>query len=106
MTDTDDTDEAFERELAKARELLATDDVSAFNVNVVHDDRVDTAVAQQSADDRDEELQALTLLATHLRVVASAADAEHDAVAANAAQIASQLEEDRPLSPPDDADEE
>jgi len=100
--DTEGDETAFHSELEAARELLATDDVSAFHVGVVHDDRVDTAFAQHPAGDRDEELQALTLLATHLRLVAQEADAAHDAVAAQAAQIAGRLEESRPLSPPDD----
>ena len=99
-TETDDT--AFRNELAAASDLLDGESVSAFHVGVVHDDRVDTAFAQHPDGDRDEELQALTLLATHLRLVAQEADADYDVVAANAAQIAGRIEENRPLSPPDD----
>ena len=98
-------DEVFERELETARELLAdADDVSALHVGVVREGRVDTTAAQRPDGDRDERLQALTLLASHLRLVAAQADAEYDAVAANAAQIAGRFEAGEATPTPDEVE--
>lgn len=95
----------FEQELASARELLADDDISALHVGVVRGDRVDTAFAQLADGPREEGLQALTLLATHLRLVAEEAGVGYDTVAADAAQLANQVEDGEAPPAPEDATE-
>jgi hypothetical protein len=97
--------EAFQRELESARELLEDDTVSALHVGVVRGDRVDTAFAQRADGPREEGLQALTLLATHLRLVAEEAGVGYDTVAADAAQLAHQVEEGTAPPAPEDAEE-
>jgi hypothetical protein len=101
-TDADPTDtgagadaqtDEFERELANARALLEADDVTAIHVGVVHGQEVDTAFAQRADDPREEGLRALTLLATHLRLVAEEADVDYETVAADAARLAGRVEE-------------
>lgn len=83
----------FEANRDHARELLSDDDLTAFHLGVIHDDdTVDTVVARHSGD-TDESLQALSLLATHIRAVATEAGVEYDAVAADAAAIAGQLDD-------------
>jgi hypothetical protein len=106
--DTDGTDPgeaAFQRELESARELLADDDISALHVGVVRGDRVDTAFAQLADGSREEGLQALTLLATHLRLVAEQAGVGYDAVAADAAELANHVEEGTTPPAPEDAED-
>jgi hypothetical protein len=98
----DDANEAFHEELERARELLDAEGTSAFHVGVVRGDRVDTAFAQRADGPREEGLQALTLLATHLRLVAGEAGVDHDAVAADAASLAGQLDEGVAPDPPDE----
>ena len=84
---------AFDTDRRHARELLADDDLTALHLGVIHeDDTVDTVVSR-APDDNAEELQALSLLATHIRAVATEAGVEPDAVAADAAAIAGQLDE-------------
>jgi hypothetical protein len=103
--DTDEAESTFQRELASARELLADDDISALHVGVVRGDRVDTAFAQLADGPREEGLQALTLLATHLRLVAEEAGVGYDTVAADAAQLANQVEDgEAPPAPEDDSE--
>ncbi|WP_435124491.1 hypothetical protein [Halobaculum sp. D14] len=104
-TDADDTDDTldtsgtaeFDAARAAARRTLTGDDVTAFHLGVVRGGEVDTAAARVGGDGDDRgddrpELEALTLLATHLRVVADDAGADYDAVAADAAALASQVE--------------
>ncbi|WP_435147735.1 hypothetical protein [Halobaculum sp. P14] len=100
-TDADDTDDTldtsgtaeFDAARAAARRTLTGDDVTAFHLGVVRGGEVDTAAARVGGGDDDRpELEALTLLATHLRVVADDAGADYDAVAADAAALASQVE--------------
>jgi hypothetical protein len=93
--DRDDADEtAFERERRKARELLDDDDVTAFHVGVVRNgEEVETTYSYLADDPEREGLQALSLLATHLRVVASEADVDYSTVAADAVALAGQVEE-------------
>jgi len=82
----------FDTDRRHARELLADDDLTALHLGVVHDDdTVDTVVSR--AGEGDERLQALSLLATHIRAVATEAGADPEAVAADAAAIAGQLDE-------------
>ena len=83
----------FETNRDRARELLADDDLTALHLGVIRDDdTVDTVVARAGGES-DESLQALSLLATHIRAVATEAGVEYDAVAADAAAIAGQLDE-------------
>lgn len=83
----------FEADRRHARELLADDDLTALHLGVIHeDDTVDTVVSRTPGDNA-ENLQALSLLATHIRAVATEAGVDPDAVAADAAAIAGQLEE-------------
>lgn len=94
MTDTDDS---FSADRAAAREALAGDDVSAFYLGVVRDgESIDTTFAQTADDPEDEGLQALSLLAAHVRIVANQAGVEPSTVAGDAATLAARLED---LSP-------
>lgn len=86
--------DGFDTERERARELLAAEDLTALHLGVVHDDdTVDTVVSRRTDGEYDEGLQALSLLATHLRAVASEAGVEYETVAADAATVAAQLEE-------------
>ena len=79
MSETD----RFETERTRARELLTADDLTALHVGVIHaDDTVDTVVSRRTDGEYDEGLQALSLLATHLRAVATEAGVEYETVAA------------------------
>jgi len=81
--------EGFDTERERARELLAAEDLTALHLGVVHDDdTVDTVVSRRTDGSYDEGLQALSLLATHLRAVASEAGVEYETVAADAAAVA------------------
>ncbi|TQQ81220.1 hypothetical protein EGH24_08810 [Halonotius terrestris] len=89
MSDASD----FEVNRDHARELLAEDDLTALHLGVIRDDdTVDTVVARGDSES-DESLQALSLLAAHIRAVATEAGVEYDAVAADAAAIAGQLDD-------------
>ncbi len=89
MSETD----RFETERDRARELLTANDLTALHVGVIHaDDTVDTVVSRRTDGEYDEGLQALSLLATHVRAVATEADVEYETVAADAAAVAAQLE--------------
>ncbi len=90
MTEPD----GFETELERARELLDFEDLTALHVGVIHDDdTVDTVVSRRTDGEYDEGLQALSLLATHIRAVATESGVEYETVAADAAAVAAQLEE-------------
>jgi hypothetical protein len=92
----------FETELARARALLDAEDLTAVHVGVIHDDQtVDTVATRRTDTETEEELQALSLLATHIRAVAAEAGVDYDTVAADAAAVAAQLEE-LPVTAPDD----
>ncbi|QLG61556.1 hypothetical protein [Halorarum salinum] len=93
MSDEDADGSTFERELENARTLLEADDVTAVHVGVVHGEEVDTAFAQTADDPHEEGLRALTLLATHLRLVAEEAGVDYETVAADAASLAGSVEE-------------
>ncbi|WP_435062566.1 hypothetical protein [Halobaculum sp. EA56] len=93
-------DPAFEEELAAARALLAdADDLTALHVGVVRGDRVDSTAARRSEGEQ-AGLETLTLLASHLRTVADEAGVDYETVAADAARLASQVEE-LPTAPDD-----
>lgn len=84
----------FETECERARQLLDATDLTAVHVGVIHDDRtVDTVATRRTDGEADAELHALSLLATHIRAVATEASVDYETVAADAAAIAAQLEE-------------
>lgn len=94
---SDETDTAFEEEQQAAQELLAGDSITAFYVGVIEDGKtVNTTFAQTADDPQQEGLQALSLLATHVRIVANEAGVDPSTVADDAATLAGQLDE---LSP-------
>jgi uncharacterized membrane protein YccC len=89
-------DDAFQTELDAARDLLDDDAITAFHVGVVRDGaEVDTTYSYRTddADSQQEGFQALSLLATHLRLVASEAGIDYETVAADAVTLAQQVEE-------------
>jgi hypothetical protein len=95
MSDDDPSDtEEFDDQLAAAREALEHDDLTAFNVGIVRDgDAVQTTSSYRTdAVDAEEGTQALTLLATHLRVVADQAGVDYGTAARDAAALAERVE--------------
>ncbi|SHG76340.1 hypothetical protein [Halobaculum gomorrense] len=86
-------DAAFERELATARALLDGDAeaITALHVGVVRGERVNSTAARRSEGER-AGLEALTLLASHLRTVADEAGVDYETVAADAARLAAEVE--------------
>ena len=88
------TDAAFQRKLAAARRLLDDadgDEITAVHVGVVRGEQVNSTAARRSEGER-AGLETLTLLASHLRTVADEAGVDYEIVAADAAQLASQVE--------------
>lgn len=90
--------DSFERELERARALLADaqgsdtrEAVSALHVGVVRGDRVDSTAARRSEGER-AGLETLALLASHVRTVAEEAGVDYETVAADAAQLAGEVE--------------
>lgn len=101
-------DDRFQTELDAARDLLADDAVTAFHVGVVRDgEEIDTAFSYRTDDAADQQdgLQALSLLATHLRVVASNAGVDYETVAEDAVTLATQVEEASQFAPDADTSE-
>lgn len=93
----DDPEAAFETERRAAQELLADDSITALYVGVVSDgDALETTFAQTADDPQQEGLQALSLLAAHVRLLANEAGVEPAAVAGDAATLAGRMDE---LSP-------
>jgi hypothetical protein len=89
---SDRTDFTADRD--RARTLLDNDDITGLHLGVIRDDQtVDTVIARDPASDYDPRIHTLSLLATHIRAVAAEAGADYDAVAADAAAIAGQLDE-------------
>lgn len=87
-----DADAAFAERLEHARSLV-NDDVTACYVGVVREGReVDSTFAQQAGDAQQEGMQALSLLASHLRLVADEAGVDYATVAGDAATLAERLE--------------
>ena len=94
MSDTGDVDTDFDAEQRKAQELLDEDSITAFYLGVIHDgETADTMFAQTADDPQQEGLQALSLLATHVRIVANESGADPETVAGDAATLAGRLEE-------------
>lgn len=88
------SDDEFAERLSNARSLL-TDDATALYVGVVRDGReVDSTFAQRAGDARQEGMQALSLLASHLRLVADEAGVDYETVADDAVTLAARLDED------------
>ncbi|MFB6221199.1 MAG: hypothetical protein ABEH90_07150 [Halolamina sp.] len=97
-TSTDDgsTDDEFANRLANARDLI-DDETTACYVGVVREGReVDSTFAQQADDAEQEGMQALSLLASHLRLVADEAGVDYATVAGDAATLAERLDESEP----------
>ena len=85
---------AFTADRDRARTLLDDDSITALHLGVIRDDKtVDTVVARDPTSDYEPSIHTLSLLATHIRAVAAEAGADYDAVAADAAAIAGQLDE-------------
>lgn len=102
--ENDDSGADFEAEQQNARELLDDDSITAFYLGVVRDgETADTTFAQTADDPEQEGLQALSLLATHVQIVANEADVDPATVAGDAATLAGQMEE---LTPEELADDE
>lgn len=94
--DAPDGSPPFATELDRARDLLAAGDVTAFAAGVVRGGReVETTYSYRpDAVDADREgIQALTLLAAHLRVVADEAGVDPLTAATDAAALAERVEE-------------
>ncbi|MFB6161222.1 MAG: hypothetical protein ABEJ61_08610 [Haloferacaceae archaeon] len=93
--DESDGSEEFPDQLASARELLDAEDLTAFNVGVVRDgESVQTTSSYRTDDvEAEEGTQALTLLATHVRVVADQAGVDYLTAARDAAALADRVEE-------------
>lgn len=90
-------DSTFDSERRAAQDLLDDDTLTAFYVGVVGDgDTVDTTFAQTADDPQQEGLQALSLLAAHVRIVANEAGVDPATVAGDAATLAGRMDE---LSP-------
>jgi len=87
-------DATFAERLENARSLI-DDETTACYVGVVREGReVDSTFAQQAGDAQEEGMQALSLLASHLRLVADEANVEYATVAGDAATLAEQLDEE------------
>jgi hypothetical protein len=98
----DDSGAAFEEERRNARELLDDDSITAFYLGVVRDgETADTTFAQTADDPEQEGLQALSLLATHVQIVANEAGVDPATVAGDAATLAGRMEELTPEEVPD-----
>ena len=94
MTDpADDAPEPdFPERLADARALL-TDDATAFYVGVVRDGRTVDSTFGQRTEDGPEGMQAISLLASYLRLVADEAGVDYATVAGDAVTLAERLDE-------------
>lgn len=87
-------DDEFAAELERARRLLEQDGITALQVGVIRGgEEVDTTFAQRADDPEEEGLQALSLLAAHLRLVADEAGVDYATVARDAATVAGRVEE-------------
>lgn len=89
-----DGDAEFAERLEHARSLV-NDDTTACYVGVVREGReIDSTFAQQAGDAQEEGMQALSLLASHLRLVADEAGVDYATVANDAATLAERLDEE------------
>lgn len=84
----------FDRELETARDLLEGDEVTAAFVGVVRGGtEVDTTFTRRPDSPREAGLQALSLLAAHVRLVSREAGVDPATVAGDAASLADAVEE-------------
>ena len=89
-----DPDREFEDALAEARGRLDGDAVTAFYLGVVRDgEEIDSTFSYRTGDPQQEGLQSLSLLATHLRVIAREAGVDVETVAEDATRLATQVDE-------------
>ena len=85
---------SFDAERQAALELLDDDSITAFYLGVIDDgETVETTFAQTADDPQQEGMQALSLLATHVRIVANEAGVDPATVAGDAATLAGRLDE-------------
>lgn len=99
---TDENPSEFDAERQAAMELLDDDSITAFYLGIIDDgETVETTFAQTADDPQQEGLQALSLLATHVRIVANEAGVDPATVAGDAATLAGRLDE---LTPEELAD--
>lgn len=90
---SDADDREFAQRVADARDLL-DEDATALYVGVVRDGReVDSTFAQRADDAQQEGMQALSLLASHIRLVSDEAGVDYTTVAGDAVTLAEQLDE-------------
>lgn len=86
-----DPDAEFAESLDRARELLDDDSISAFYVGAVRDGQDLSAASAYLADDPEGEgMQALSLLASHVHMVADEAGVDIETAARDAAKLAEQ----------------
>lgn len=87
------TDDGFDSDLQGARDLLAREDLDGFYAGVVSEDELDYVFAHRFDDPERVGLQALSLLAYHLRAIAEEAGLPPEQVAEDAAQLARRLDQ-------------
>ncbi|MFC7199905.1 hypothetical protein [Halospeciosus flavus] len=80
-------------DLERAREILDRDDLDGFFAGAVHDDELDYAFGHTFTDRETTGMQALSLLALHLRAVSEEAGVPPEQVAEDAAGLAERFEE-------------
>lgn len=91
MSSDSDADTEFAESLENARELLDDDSISAFYVGTVREGQDLSATSAYLADDPEGEgMQALSLLASHVHMVAEEADVDIETAARDAAKLAEQ----------------
>jgi hypothetical protein len=89
MSSPTDAEAEFAESLENARELLEEENLSAFYVGTVRDGQDLSAASAYLADDPEGEgMQALSLLASHIHMVADEADVDIDTAARDAARLA------------------
>jgi hypothetical protein len=88
---TADPEDEFAESLERARTLLEDDSLSAFYVGAVRDGQNLSAASAYLADDPEGEgMQALSLLASHVHMVADEAGVDIETAARDAAKLAEQ----------------
>ncbi len=87
------TDDGFETDLERARDLLAREDLDGFYAGAVSEDELDYVFAHRFDDPERVGMQALSLLAYHLQAIAEEANLPPEQVAEDAARLAARLDE-------------
>lgn len=85
-------DEAFDDDLARARALLARDDLDGFYAGVVREEELDYVLAHRFDDPERVGVRALSLLAHHLQAFADQADVPVGQVAEDAVRLADTMD--------------